>query len=116
MKTKREILRLATGMCPCLAEHTRYIKAKTLKEQKIILAENIIWLVNSGIFTHEEAIKLLSTKTLQLAAVKQHGRAIQCIDKPSEKVQLAAVKQARHAIECISDPSERVVEYWRSRE
>jgi hypothetical protein len=48
------------------------------------------------------------SEAVQLAAVKQNGRAIQWINDPSEAVQLAAVKQYGRAIHYINDPSEAV--------
>jgi len=47
---------------------------------------------------------------VQLAAVKQNGTAIECIENPSEKVQLASVKQNVNAIFYIENPCQVVKE------
>lgn len=45
---------------------------------------------------------------MQLAAVKQDGRAIEYIKRPSEEMQLLAVSQNGSAIKYIDNPSEEV--------
>ena len=45
---------------------------------------------------------MYATKAAQLAAVTQHGFAIQWIKNPSEEVQLAAVERHPNAIKYIT--------------
>ena len=85
-----------TAVTAITAQNTTGVKSIVAIPPKEI-ANQILFTIND-----------IKPEAVQLAAVKDNGYAIECIENPSEAVQLAAVKQNGNAIAYIKNSSEEV--------
>jgi len=83
---------------------------KSINPNKLADKYPILWRIFGPIAEKEKSLMLNPhpSESMQKAAVKQNGLAIQYIKNPSESIQMASVQQNGWAIQFIKNPSESI--------